>query len=111
MGKRRHRSRFREMPLLMDCAASVTLLGYPTTTIVLLLPNIELFPGKLSVAIKWNLISHALPTAPLTILGARLLILFTLPQELMILNYGQTFLHLSLDSHPDPLHYYAAPQR
>ncbi|EAN99284.1 hypothetical protein Tc00.1047053507071.50 [Trypanosoma cruzi] len=46
--KRRHRSRFREMLLLMDCAAYVILLGYPTTTIVLLLFNIVISSGTLS---------------------------------------------------------------
>ncbi|RNC32486.1 hypothetical protein TcCL_Unassigned04899, partial [Trypanosoma cruzi] len=46
MGKRRHRPRFRKMPLLLNHAASVTLLGYPTTTItLLLLPNIEFSSG------------------------------------------------------------------
>ncbi|PWU97484.1 hypothetical protein C4B63_15g119 [Trypanosoma cruzi] len=43
MGKRRHRSRFREMPLLMNCYASVILLRYPTATIVLLLFNVVFF--------------------------------------------------------------------
>ncbi|EKF32285.1 hypothetical protein MOQ_003868 [Trypanosoma cruzi marinkellei] len=47
MGKRRHRSRFREMLILMNYTASVTLLGYPTTTIALLLPNLEYFTGTL----------------------------------------------------------------
>ncbi|PWV20713.1 hypothetical protein C3747_5g218 [Trypanosoma cruzi] len=48
--KRRHRSRFREMLLLMDCAAYVILLGYPTATIVPLLFNIEFSSGTLCVA-------------------------------------------------------------
>ncbi|RNC46052.1 hypothetical protein TcCL_NonESM04165 [Trypanosoma cruzi] len=43
--------------------------------------------------------------------GARLLIQFTFSKEIMILNYGQTVLHPSLDSHLDPLHHYTVPQR
>ncbi|RNC40221.1 hypothetical protein TcCL_NonESM10322 [Trypanosoma cruzi] len=109
--KRRHRSRFREMLLLMDCAAYVILLGYPTAAIVLLLFNIVFSSGTLCVAIKWNLISHALPKTPLTTSSARLFILFTPLWERMILNYGRTFLHLSLSSHLDPLHYCMAPPR
>ncbi|RNC52867.1 hypothetical protein TcCL_ESM09852 [Trypanosoma cruzi] len=35
MGKRRHQSRFREMPLLMNYTASVTLLGHPANTFAL----------------------------------------------------------------------------
>ncbi|RNC44297.1 hypothetical protein TcCL_NonESM05977 [Trypanosoma cruzi] len=35
MGKRRHQSRFREMLLLMNYTASVTLLGHPATTFAL----------------------------------------------------------------------------
>ncbi|ESS61663.1 hypothetical protein TCDM_10731 [Trypanosoma cruzi Dm28c] len=107
----RHQSRFREMLLLMDYAAYVTLLGYPTATIALLLFNIVFSSGTLCVAIKWNLISHALPKTPLTTSSAQLLTLFTPPQEILILNYGQTFLPLSLSSHLDTLHYCMAPPR
>ncbi|EKF27564.1 hypothetical protein MOQ_008709 [Trypanosoma cruzi marinkellei] len=47
MGRRRLQSPFREMPLLMNYTAFATLLGYPTTTPLLLLPNIGFFPGTL----------------------------------------------------------------
>ncbi|EKF99909.1 hypothetical protein TCSYLVIO_009165, partial [Trypanosoma cruzi] len=106
-----HRSRFREMLLLMDCAAYVILLRYPTATIVLLLFNIVISSGTLCAAIKWNLISHALPKTTLTTSSARLLILFTPLWEILILNYGQNFLPLSPNSHLDPLHYCMAPPR
>ncbi|EAN83981.1 hypothetical protein Tc00.1047053508427.10, partial [Trypanosoma cruzi] len=43
----RHQSCFREMLLLMDCAAYLILLGYSTATIVLLLFNILFSPGTL----------------------------------------------------------------
>ncbi|RNC32517.1 mucin TcMUCII [Trypanosoma cruzi] len=59
--KRRHQSRFREMLLLMNYAAYVILLGYPTATIVLLLFNIVFSPGTLCVAIKWNLSATLCP--------------------------------------------------
>ncbi|ESS62021.1 hypothetical protein TCDM_10350 [Trypanosoma cruzi Dm28c] len=107
----RHRSRLREMLLLMNCTAYVTLLGCPTTTIAPLLFNIVFSSGKLCVAIRWNLISHALPKTPLTTSSARLLTLFTPLWERMILNYGQKFLPLSLSSHLDTLHYCMAPPR
>ncbi|RNE95395.1 hypothetical protein TcG_13422 [Trypanosoma cruzi] len=71
----------------------------------------RIFSGTLCVAKKWNLISHALPKTPLTTSSARLLTLFTPLWEILILNYGQTFLHLSLNSHLDPLHYCMAPPR
>ncbi|RNC46481.1 mucin TcMUCII [Trypanosoma cruzi] len=58
--KRQLQYRFREMPLLMNYDAYVTLLGCPTTTIVLLLPKIELFPGTLCVVIKRDFNSHFL---------------------------------------------------
>ncbi|PWV21069.1 hypothetical protein C3747_4g337 [Trypanosoma cruzi] len=43
-GKAATSIRFREMLLLMDYYASVTLLGHPTTTFARLLPSIEFFP-------------------------------------------------------------------
>ncbi|KAF5217969.1 hypothetical protein ECC02_009149 [Trypanosoma cruzi] len=111
MGKQRHRSRFREMLLLMDCYASVTLLGNPTTTFARLLPNIEFFPGTLWVVIKWNFISHSLPKTPLTMSSAQLFILLTPLWRIVILNCGRTVLHISLRSHLDPLRYYMTPPR
>ncbi|ESS61104.1 hypothetical protein TcG_12112 [Trypanosoma cruzi] len=97
--------------VINDYTAYVILLGYPTATIVLLLFNIVISSGTLCVAINWNLISHALPKTPLTTSSARLLTLFTPPQEILILNYGQNFLHLSPNSHLDTLHYCMAPPR
>ncbi|RNF03758.1 hypothetical protein TcG_11005 [Trypanosoma cruzi] len=77
-----------------------------------LLFNIELFPGTLWAAITWNFISQTLPTKPLTMSGARLLVPFTPLREIVILNYGWTVPPLSLNSHPDPLHYYTnTPQQ
>ncbi|RNF15489.1 hypothetical protein TcG_06948 [Trypanosoma cruzi] len=110
-GKRRHQSRFRGMLLLMDCYASVTLLGNSTTTFAPLLFNIVFSSATLRSATTWDFISHCLPKKPLTMSGARLLTLFTPPQERMILNYGRTVLSLSLKLHLDPLHYYKAPKR
>ncbi|RNF05033.1 hypothetical protein TcG_10756 [Trypanosoma cruzi] len=111
MGKRRHRSRFREMPLLMNCYASVILLRYPTATIVLLLFNVVFFLWDTVRCNKVEFISHALPKTHLTTSSARLLTLFTSLWEILILNYGQKFLPLLLSSHLDTLHYCMAPPR
>ncbi|PWU88337.1 hypothetical protein C3747_437g8 [Trypanosoma cruzi] len=42
---------------------------------------------------------------------ARLLIPFTPFYRITVLNHGRSLLHLSLDSHLGPLHYYTAPQK
>ncbi|ESS63503.1 hypothetical protein TCDM_08651 [Trypanosoma cruzi Dm28c] len=111
MGKRRHRSRFREMLLLMDCAASVTLLGYPTTTIVLLMLSSELLPGTLQAATRRASSGHGTPRPPWTVSDDRPLKRPATLWDRMTQAAGRTACCLSLSMHLDPLHYYAAPQR
>ncbi|RNF01368.1 hypothetical protein TcG_11760, partial [Trypanosoma cruzi] len=64
LGRQRRAFRCREMPLLMDCAASVTLLGSPRTTSAPLMLSTEFSLGTLRAAAGWTSSGHGTPRTP-----------------------------------------------